>query len=790
MPYQPLHHKYRPQTFAELVGQQAIATTLTNAIATRRIAPAYLFTGPRGTGKTSSARILAKSLNCLSSEEPTPAPCGQCEVCRAIARGAALDVIEIDAASNTGVDNIREIIERAQFAPVQCRYKVYVIDECHMLSQAAFNALLKTLEEPPERVIFVLATTDPQRVLPTIISRCQRFDYRRIPIESMASHLENIAGKEKIDITDQAIALVAQIANGGLRDAQSLLDQLSLLSGTITVERVWDLVGAVPERDLLTLLQAIDSNKAEAVIEQCRNLMNRGREPLVVLQNLANFYLQLLIAKTAPNRPDMSAVTTPTWKELCEQAKQWEIDRILQAQQHLKDSEVQLKNTNQPRLWLEVTLLGLLPSAHSSGRSVKQMQVSTPAPSPRRQPSAAPPPPTELREASRRLHRTEGLSDRKGVQMQESPDAEIDRSRKEEKITSAKANWEQNQLQPPVQPTAQTSETERHQVQPQSQQPEASPVEDSPAPGETVSAKMPAAEPVSPAQIWQQVLEHIQLNATQALLRDHCHLTTFEGHLACISVKNKTLFDIAQKRLPNIEAAFEAVCNHKVKVNLKVATPGQFQETAKHQSAKQQIQPAPSKPIASSVTKKIPNQPSQLTAKLQPTAETTPTPTLPTLSQPSEISEHTTWQDTQTPISPEDNQENPGTSDSHEDLNRAAESLAQCFNGEIIILSDRIDNEKPEALPEPSTANDLIQSEPKALPVSDLELETSGQQLDRKNKPIIRGRPDVTDFNSEDDIPFVRSISLGTWEVNLQDSWELEANRPGIWLRGARDLWL
>ena len=190
MTYEPLHHKYRPQTFADLVGQSAIATTLSNALISERIAPAYLFTGPRGTGKTSSARILAKSLNCLSSDHPTPIPCGKCSVCQAIANGSALDVIEIDAASNTGVDNIREIIERSQFAPVQCRYKVYVIDECHMLSTAAFNALLKTLEEPPDRVIFVLATTDPQRVLPTIISRCQRFDYRRIALDAMVAHLQ------------------------------------------------------------------------------------------------------------------------------------------------------------------------------------------------------------------------------------------------------------------------------------------------------------------------------------------------------------------------------------------------------------------------------------------------------------------------------------------------------------------------------------------------------------------------------------------------------------------------
>ncbi|MGB3561192.1 MAG: DNA polymerase III subunit gamma/tau, partial [Geitlerinemataceae cyanobacterium] len=217
MSYEPLHHKYRPATFADLVGQEAIAATLTSAIRQQKIAPAYLFCGPRGTGKTSSARILAKSLNCLENPVPTEKPCGVCEACRTIALGSALDTIEIDAASNTGVDNIRDLIERTQFAPVQCRYKLYIIDECHMLSTAAFNALLKTLEEPPDRVVFVLATTDPQRVLPTIISRCQRFDFRRIPIAAMVSHLQTIARKEAIAIDDEAIALVAQIAQGGLR---------------------------------------------------------------------------------------------------------------------------------------------------------------------------------------------------------------------------------------------------------------------------------------------------------------------------------------------------------------------------------------------------------------------------------------------------------------------------------------------------------------------------------------------------------------------------------------------
>lgn len=378
MTYIPLHHKYRPQTFSQLVGQTAIATTLSNALLQSRIAPAYLFTGSRGTGKTSSARIFAKSLNCISVDAPTDKPCGICQTCIEITKGNALDVIEIDAASNTGVDNIRELIERSQFAPVQCRYKVYCIDEAHMLTTSAFNALLKTLEEPPERVVFILATTDPQRVLPTIISRCQRFDFRRIPIDDMTQHLKLIADKEQISIADDALYLIAQISQGGLRDAESLLDQLSLLSGDITTERVWDLVGAVPERDLMVLIEAIAQNHPESVLDTTRRLMDRGREPLIVLQNLASFYRDLLIAKTAPDRGDLVALTSSTWTQLCEFANRMSIETILTGQQRLKESESQLKNSTQPRLWLEVTLMGLLSSGVEQPTRSIQRPVSEP----------------------------------------------------------------------------------------------------------------------------------------------------------------------------------------------------------------------------------------------------------------------------------------------------------------------------------------------------------------------------------------------------------------------------
>jgi DNA polymerase III subunit gamma/tau len=360
MAYIPLHHKYRPQTFADLVGQEAISTTLTNALRLQKIAPAYLFTGPRGTGKTSSARILAKSLNCMASLVPTAQPCGSCEVCSSIALGAALDIIEIDAASNTGVDNIRELIERAQYAPVQCRYKVYTIDECHMLTTSAFNSLLKTLEEPPDRVVFILATTDPQRVLPTIISRCQRFDYRRIPVDAMVKHLTYIAGVEQIAIDPASVKLIAQIAQGGLRDAESLLDRLSLLDGEITSDRVYDAIGSVPEQDLLDILHSIATADPESLIDRTRTILERGKEPLTVLQNLAGFYRDLLIAKTAPKRPDLVALTGETWTELVKIAQTWQVSWILSGQKYLKDSEIQLKHTTQPQLWLEIAMLGLL----------------------------------------------------------------------------------------------------------------------------------------------------------------------------------------------------------------------------------------------------------------------------------------------------------------------------------------------------------------------------------------------------------------------------------------------
>ncbi|MEM6424750.1 MAG: DNA polymerase III subunit gamma/tau, partial [Cyanobacteria bacterium P01_D01_bin.128] len=515
MSYEPLHHKYRPQTFAQLIGQDAIATTLANALRQNRVAPAYLFSGPRGTGKTSSARILAKSLNCAQGDRPTPAPCGVCEICTSITQGNNLDVIEIDAASNTGVDNIRELIERSQFAPVQCRRKVYVIDECHMLSTAAFNALLKTLEEPPDHVVFVLATTDPQRVLPTIISRCQRFDFRRIPLDAMVTHLDTIAKTEAIAIHPDALRLVAQMAQGGLRDAESLLDQLSLLEGEITVERVWDLVGAVPERDLLNLVEAIARGSSAAVLDQTRQLMNRGREPLVVLQSLAGFYRDLIIAKTAASRSDLVAITPTTWTAMTQFAQTVDLQTLLVGQQHLRTSEVQVKNTTQPRLWLEVCLLGLLPDALTSAAASAQSGLVQ-----KRSPASGP-------------------------------------------------NGASPTLPPPASgDNANSDKTERDRAQPA---PPPSNHISSNSASDPISGDSENTASENLSDIWRQVVGQLQPLGTRALMQQQGRLLSFVDHQARVGISSKPLFRMAKERLPNVEAAFKQVFGRDIKVSFEIA---------------------------------------------------------------------------------------------------------------------------------------------------------------------------------------------------------------------------
>ncbi len=356
----PFHQKYRPLNLDELVGQEFISITLKQALISQKIAPAYLFNGPRGTGKTSSARIFAKSLNCLSSKQSTPNPCGKCELCIQIAEGNALDIIEIDAASNTGVENIRELIDRARFAPTQARWKVYVIDECHMLSTAASNALLKTIEEPPERVVFILATTNPERVINTIQSRCQKFDFKRISSNTIFNNLSVIANKESIKFEDQALKLIAKRSNGGMRDAQSLLDQLSLLPNGVTTKNVQSLLGEVSENDLTDLINALINNQPESLLISCNNLYDAGNEPNEILVGLLNITRDLLLKTLNNNYSEMYYTSIEFQNELNKFSYNISKNRIIDWHNKLKNVDYQIKTSDNPRLWLEIHLTSLL----------------------------------------------------------------------------------------------------------------------------------------------------------------------------------------------------------------------------------------------------------------------------------------------------------------------------------------------------------------------------------------------------------------------------------------------
>jgi len=651
MAYQPLHHKYRPQQFGDLVGQAVIAATLSRAVETQRIAPAYLFAGPHGTGKTSSARILAKSLNCQASEAPTPHPCGQCQSCQAIARDASLDVVEIDAASNTGVDSIRETIEQAQFAPVGSRYKLYIIDEVQMLSVAAFNALLKTLEEPPAHVTFILATTDPQRVLPTVVSRCQRFDFRRIPDAAMVEHLGAIAQQEGIDIRQGGLEAIAQLARGGVRDAESLLDQVSLLSGPIEREQVWELVGAIPEAELLALLRALRSGDAAAALQQCRTLTDRGREPAIALQSLAGLLRDLLAAKAAPDRSELAGVTASSWQALCQEAPFWSTATILAGQQHLQRYQGQVKNATQPQLWLEVTVLSLL-SGDSEGTQPAVPSGDRAESPPSDRPNATAPSPAPAVDA------------------------------------------------PAPQPTEASATVPAPSAVAEADAPEATPEADS-APASAAATTAPAPEPESPSatqesdavpaapsppdsdaelqQLWQQVLEHLQPHATQALVKQHCKLLHCDGQSARVGVRNQNLLKMAQGKKRNLEEAFAAVWPDGVSLSFEVAA-------LEHPSAP-------------------PSESAQSQAK--PSAEAGPTQVAPVATAAPATDTKRESSPSEAPSAASEPTETADAAEPADALEQATQTLADFFQGEVVALeapplaADWEQADTPDASPQP-----------------------------------------------------------------------------------------
>jgi DNA polymerase III subunit gamma/tau len=355
MSYEVFARKYRPQTFDDLVGQTHVSRTLKNAVAQNRLAHAYLFVGPRGIGKTSTARILAKSLNCVKG--PTVTPCGECDNCREIAAGNSLDVIEIDGASNNSVEDVRQLRENVRYAPAKGRYKIYLIDEVHMLSAAAFNALLKTLEEPPEHVKFIFATTEPQKVLPTILSRCQRFDLHRIPANLIAQHLQLIAGKEKITLEPAAAHAIARGAEGGLRDAESMLDQLVAFCGEkISESDVLNVFGFTSEETVTDLTANILRGETADAVDLLHQQCESGKDMMRLLSDLIAYLRDLLVFKAKPDALKED-VDPDVQESLAAHAELITTDRLLDLIDQFAAAEGRMKWAPNKKLHFEVAII-------------------------------------------------------------------------------------------------------------------------------------------------------------------------------------------------------------------------------------------------------------------------------------------------------------------------------------------------------------------------------------------------------------------------------------------------
>lgn len=362
MAYVALYRRWRPESFADLVGQEHISRTLSRAVMSGQTSHAYLFTGPRGTGKTSTAKILARALNC--AEGPTLTPCGVCDSCRSISDGSSMDVFEIDAASNRGIDEIRDLRESVKFAPTEGHYKIYIIDEVHMLTTEAFNALLKTLEEPPERVIFILATTEPHKVPATIQSRCQRYDFHRITVTEIRDRLIYVCKESDIAAEEDALDIIAVQADGGMRDALSILDQcMALAEGTLTAERVQEALGLVGRAWIRRMAGEIAARDAAALIAQLSELLQSGRELKQVLAELAQYFRRLMIAGVG-GAVSAAELCAGDAEELRLDAAQFTQEEIMAILRRLNETMQELRTSPQPRITVETLLIGL---CHTEG---------------------------------------------------------------------------------------------------------------------------------------------------------------------------------------------------------------------------------------------------------------------------------------------------------------------------------------------------------------------------------------------------------------------------------------
>ncbi len=359
MSYTALYRRFRPEDFRDVKGQDAVVKTLKNQILTDRIGHAYLFCGTRGTGKTTVAKIFAKAVNC---EHPVDgSPCGECEMCRAIAAGSSMNVIEIDAASNNGVDNIRQIREEVEYRPTEGRYKVYIIDEVHMLSTGAFNALLKTLEEPPEYVIFILATTEAHKIPVTILSRCQRYDFKRISIDTICERLNELIEIEHLDVEEKAVRYIARMADGALRDALSLLDQCVAfyIGEKLTYDRVLEVLGAVDADVLGRLFGELIRRDVKGVIEVLDDLIMQGRELSQLTADFTWYLRNLLLIRSSGDMEDVLDVSTENLEQMKKEAAKISTDELIRYIRIFSDLSGQLRYSSQKRVLLEVALIKL-----------------------------------------------------------------------------------------------------------------------------------------------------------------------------------------------------------------------------------------------------------------------------------------------------------------------------------------------------------------------------------------------------------------------------------------------
>ena len=541
MAYVALYRKWRPQGFDALVGQEAVRTALTNALETGRIAHAYLFAGPRGTGKTSTAKILAKAVNC--EQGPTPNPCNKCQNCVRINEGTSMDVFEIDAASNRGIDEIRDLREKVAFAPVSGRYKVYIIDEVHMLTTEAFNALLKTLEEPPPHVIFILATTEPHKIPATIHSRCQRFDFRRVTDADIVKRLREVADGSGIAADDDALQLIAVQADGGMRDALSLLDQCGVMAERVTAETVRSVLGIVGREALRELVKAIGKGQVPKALELLETLLAGGKDVKQIITELAEYLRAVLLYKASPDYREI--YLTDTKEAIAQLEGLFSTDRLMAAQERLHQCSIELRQSVRGRIAAEMclfdlcrvegsTLAALTARVEKLEAMLAGQSVAMPLPA-----AAVPQAPVTQRPAP---VYPEGAQPKFSYAVAEEPGVQLSASEPMPKAEPPAPK--------PV-PAAKPVSTQKEAL--------AQPVQSAPAAPAFVPTPAPQGDAAAAEELWQQVLEILKSEKKRSMVACAAggRAVDYVNGILTVAFKNK--FNCKRMNADDYKKAFEAV---------------------------------------------------------------------------------------------------------------------------------------------------------------------------------------------------------------------------------------